>query len=218
MPAAKAPDPPPQRAVWDAIAASFDRTRARPWPHVEGFLAALPNGSRVLDLMAGNGRHSLVADDAGLDAVWLDWSPALATLSSARLPHVPHVVADAGALPFADASFDAAVCVAALHGLPDPAHRAAALAELRRVLRPGAPVQVTVWSRDAPRFANVPAGQHDVVVPWKADGLDEARTYHLYRPASLRAALEEAGFAVHRVDEVAIAAGAPDNLVALASA
>lgn len=207
-----------QRATWDAIAASFDRTRARPWPHVEGFLAALSTGARVLDLMAGNGRHSLVAADGGLAPVWLDWSHALASLSAARLPHVPHVVADAVALPFADGAFDAAICVAALHGLPDPAHRAGALRELRRVLRPGAPVQVTVWSRAAPRFRDVPAGEHDVVVPWKADGLDEARTYHLYTPASLRGALEDAGFAVHGLHEVALAAAEPDNIVALATA
>ncbi|MEK6975725.1 MAG: class I SAM-dependent methyltransferase [Candidatus Thermoplasmatota archaeon] len=208
----------PQREVWDAIAASFDRTRARPWPHVEGFLAALPQGARVLDLMAGNGRHSLVADDAGLDAVWLDWSRALATLSSERLPHIPHIVADAARLPFADASFDAAICVAALHGLPDPDTRAASLRELKRVLKPDAPAQLTVWSRDAPRFRDLPARETDVVVPWKADGFDEARTYHLYRPAALRAALEGAGFRVHGIDEVAIAAKEPDNLVALASA
>jgi tRNA (uracil-5-)-methyltransferase TRM9 len=209
---------PSQRQVWDAIAASFDRTRARPWPHVEGFLAALPKGSRVLDLMAGNGRHSLVAADAGLDPVWLDWSRALATLSSERLPHVPHVVADATRLPFAEGTFDAAICVAALHGLPDPEHRATSLAELRRVLKPDAPAQLTVWSRDAPRFRDLPARETDVIVPWKADGFDEARTYHLYRPATLRTALEGAGLRVHRVDAVTIAAKEPDNLVALVSA
>lgn len=219
-PAADRPSAPPpeQLSVWDAIAASFDRTRARPWPHVEGFLAALPKGARVLDLMAGNGRHSLVAGDAGLDPVWLDWSLALATLSSERLPHIPHVVADATRLPFTDGAFDGAICVAALHGLPDPDHRAASLRELRRVLKPDAPAQLTVWSRDAPRFRNLPARETDVIVPWKADGFDEARTYHLYRPATLRKALEEAGFSVHGVDEVAIAAKEPDNLVALASA
>lgn len=209
---------PSQRQVWDAIASSFDRTRVRPWPHVEGFLAALPKGSKVLDLMAGNGRHSLVADDAGLDPVWLDWSRALATLSSQRLPHIPHVVADATRLPFPDGAFDAAICVAALHGLPDPEHRAESLSELRRVLKADAPAQLTVWSRDAPRFRDLPARETDVVVPWKADGFDEARTYHLYRPDSLRVALEGAGFQVHRVDAVAIAAKEPDNLVALVSA
>lgn len=210
------PGPAAQRAVWDAIAASFDRTRARPWPHVVSFLQGLPRGARVLDLMAGNGRHSLVADDAGLDAVWLDWSAALAGLSSTRLPHVPHVVADAVALPFADASFDAAIAVAAVHGIPDADARRRSLRELRRVVRHGAPVQVTVWSRHAPRFRAVPAGQDDVVVPWRADGLDEARSYHLYTPTTLRRDLEAAGWVVERIDQLAVAAEEPDNLVALA--
>lgn len=205
-----------QRATWDAIAASFDRTRQRPWGHVVAFLQGLPAGARVLDVMAGNGRHSLCALDAGMACVWLDWSRRLATLSSARLPEVPHVVADAVALPFADASFDAAISVAGLHGLPDPAARRASLRELRRVLRPGAPAQVTVWSRHAPRFRDLPAEEHDVVVPWRADGLDEERSYHLYTATTLRRDLEAAGLTVEGVEQRAIASEEPDNLVALA--
>lgn len=45
------------------------------------------------------------------------------------------------ALPFADASFDAALVCGVLHHLPDPVARGA-MAELARVLSPGAPVLV----------------------------------------------------------------------------
>lgn len=204
-----------QRQVWDAIAASFDRTRGKPWPHVEAFLDTLPPGTRVLDLMAGNGRHAKAADARGLDCVALDWSRPL--LAAGKRRH-GSVVADATRLPFADEAFGACVYVAGLHGLPTVAQRRASLAELRRVLRPGAPAQVTVWSRLAPRFRDLPADQHDVVVPWKAGGLREERTYHLYTPESLRVHLAAAGFRVQEVTAVRIAADEPDNLVARASA
>jgi SAM-dependent methyltransferase len=196
-----------QRRVWTAIAASFDRTRQRPWPHVERFLRLLPQGSRVLDLMAGNGRHARVAAGLGLEVVAVDWSaPLLAKSPGHRL------LADAAALPLADASVDACVFSAGLHGLPAPEARAACLRELRRVLRPGAPAQVTVWSRDAPRFSG--AASADVEVPWRGDGHSEVRRYHLYSADSLRAALQDAGFTMASLEAVALAAPTADNLVA----
>lgn len=202
----------PQRAVWDAIAEGFDRTRGKPWPHVEEFLRTLPAGTRVLDLMAGNGRHAKVADALGLDCVALDWSRPL--LATAKRRH-GSVLGDAACLPFADASFGACAYVAGLHGIPSTPGRFASLRELRRVLRPGAPVQVTVWSRRAPRFRDLPPDQHDVIVPWKAGGLHEKRKYHLYTPDSLRIHLAAAGFLVDEVREVRIAADDADNLVAV---
>lgn len=199
---------PDQRKVWTAIADSFDRTRQRPWPHVEAFLRTLPKGARVLDLMAGNGRHAKAAAALGLDVVALDWSAPLLARSAGQ-----RVLADAVALPLADATFEACVFSAGLHGLPSPEARDACLRELRRVLRPGAPAQVTVWSRDAPRFAG--AASADVEVPWRGDGHAEMRRYHLYSEASLRAALADAGFTVESLAAVALASPTADNLVAV---
>jgi tRNA (uracil-5-)-methyltransferase TRM9 len=199
-----------QHRVWTAIADSFARTRQRPWPHVEEFLRSLPAGARVLDLMAGNGRHGRLAAALGLDVVSLDWSQPL-------VRQAPGAVAgDAVALPFADASFEAAVYAAGLHGLPTPQQRMASLRELHRVLRPGGRAQVTVWSREAPRFValGLPPGPADVTVPWRADGHDAPRFYHLHTAQSLHDALAEAGFKVDAVDAVPLAADAPDNLVA----
>jgi SAM-dependent methyltransferase len=202
-----------QREVWTAIADSFDRTRQRPWPHVVAFLEALPPSSRVLDLMAGNGRHAKAAAAAGHAVVALDWSRPLVARSAGD-----RVLADATRLPLRTGAFDACVFVAGLHGLPGAEGRAACLGELHSVLRDGGLAQVTVWSRDAPRFRAVPGppGEPaDVEVPWRADGHDAVRTYHLYTEAALRRDLEAAGFHVDQLAPVALAGDGPDNLVAL---
>ena len=183
-----------QHGLWERIAPSFDRTRTRPWPHVEAFLRALPAGCRVLDLMAGNGRHLPAALEGGREAWWLDWSRPAARIAHARHPGARCVVADAARLPLRDRSFDAAILVAGLPSIPTAEGRAACLRELRRVLRPGSPAQLTAWSRAAPRFAHLPPDAFDVVVPWRGDGHDEARTYHLYTETTLRQAAEAAGF------------------------
>lgn len=164
--------------------------------------------------MAGNGRHTRIADDLGHDGVWLDWSKAAAKIATPRLRGAV-VVGDAERLPFVDAAFDAVLLTAALHGIETPGGRAACLAEARRVLRPGGVVQMTVWSREAPRFCDLklPAGPADVVVPWRANGLEELRHYHLYTRDELRRVVEAAGFGIVALSEVAIAAAEPDNLV-----
>lgn len=207
-----------QRAVWDTIAASFDRTRTRPWTHVVKFVAGLPRGSRVLDLMAGNGRHLVSLDEAGCLPVALDWSPALLHAAQRKVPTASCVVGDAAHLPFADQTFDACIYVAGLHGIPDPLARATSLRELLRVLRPGGSAQVTVWSRDAPRFASLglPPGEVDVEVPWRADGMNEMRSYHLYTRDALQRDLAAVGFEVDEPSPVDYVWGKGDNLVATA--
>ncbi len=199
-----------QHRVWERIATSFAETRQRPWPHVERFMHRTPSDARILDVMCGNGRHMKVARR---DAVGLDFSRPLAKAAS---EHGPAVAGDATNMPFADASFDAAVYVAGLHGIPSPEGRAASMRELHRVLRPDAQAQVTVWFRDAPRFKDLglPKGPADVTVPWRRNGMDEPRFYHLYTEASFQKECEAAGFQVLSIDPIAIAAPSPDNLVA----
>lgn len=209
--------PHPQHGVWERIAHSFDRSRTRTWPHVEAYLRALTPGSHVLDLMAGNGRHTPLIRAAGHEAIWVDWSRPAARLARTKCPDALALCADARQLPLRDATLDACIFVAGLHSLPDPSDRAACLSELRRVLRRGASAQVTVWSRDAPRFRDQGlAGEPvEAEIPWRSDGHNEARTYHLYTPAALRGELEAAGFEVLQESEVAVVSrDGADNLVA----
>lgn len=208
-----------QHAVWEEIASSFDRSRTRTWDHVVDFLDALPEGARVLDLMCGNGRHVPPALQRRLRVVGADWSRPLCRIVGQR-HGVPVAVADATRLPFRDGAFDACIYVAGLHGLATGRDRRASLAEMRRVVRPGGRAQVTVWSRDAPRFCDRgERGQPlDVVLPWRSDGHDAPRRYHLYTPGSLQEDVIAAGLEVERTYEAQIISERPDNLVVEARA
>lgn len=46
--------------VYDSIAPHFSHTRHHPWPFVEQFLAALPDGMLVADVGCGNGKYLAV--------------------------------------------------------------------------------------------------------------------------------------------------------------
>ncbi len=100
-------------------------------------------GQRVLDLAAGTGTSSRPFADAGALVVPADLSFGMIEVGKQRQPDLPFVNADALNLPFADGAFDA---VTISFGLRNVENTAAALAELRRVTRPGGRVVICEFS------------------------------------------------------------------------
>jgi ubiquinone/menaquinone biosynthesis C-methylase UbiE len=95
----------------------------------------------LLDLACGTGRflREVKTNYPRLHITGLDLSPHY--LSAARRELAPwsrtrFVEGLAEAMPFADAEFDVVTCIYLFHELP-PRIRRAAVAEIRRVLRPG---------------------------------------------------------------------------------
>jgi SAM-dependent methyltransferase len=90
-----------------------------------------PGPGRCLEIACGTGVHAAQLRELG-------WTPFGADLSAGMLGHasgrLPIARADASRLPFADASFDAAITVVAHTDMPA---YPAVLREARRVLRPG---------------------------------------------------------------------------------
>ncbi|MGY1615295.1 class I SAM-dependent methyltransferase [Geodermatophilus sp. SYSU D00691] len=112
-------------------------------------------GSRVLDDGAGlGGPAGWLAAERGVRPVCAE-PMADAVAASRRLFGLPAVVAAAQALPFADGAFDAAWCLGVLCTLSD---KAAALAELRRVLADGGRLGLLVFVADGPLTNPVPEG------------------------------------------------------------
>lgn len=204
--------------MWDRIAPAFDRTRMRPWRAVVDVLHSLPRDARVLDAGCGNGRHAREAALGGLGVVGLDFSRAL--LDRARARGVPVVLGVLERLPFAEATFDAAICVAALHHVRGRAGRRAVLAELHRVVRPGGRLLVTVWAREAlprPRQTSVGGEPGDAFVPWRAEGAKERRFVHFYEADELLEDLAASGWPLAERSTVAFGGRRPDNHLATAS-
>ena len=142
------------KAFFEAIAGRYERayalsgreSRAR----LQRMIDALPPApARVLDLGVGTGRELSALLDAGYAPTGVDVSPAMLERCRRRARAVPLVEADfwSAPLPFAGASFDAAI---ALHGTlahpPDARAPAALAAELARVVRPGGALFVEVPS------------------------------------------------------------------------
>ncbi len=139
--------------AYERAAPTYDRA---PFSHHAPFgerlaqLVVLGPGGRVLDVGCGAGGALLPAawrvGPTG-EAVGIDLSEGMVArtreaAAEAGLDWVRAEVGDGASLAFEDASFDAVLCAFTLAAIPDAE---AALAEMRRVLRPTGSLGVAVW-------------------------------------------------------------------------
>lgn len=194
---------------WDNIATSFDSTRKKPWDECINFIKSLKGIG--IDLGCGNGRHLLAISKNCQFTVGIDKSITMMHLSKKNIEKnkktpIFLVCADIKTLPFPDNTFDAALFIASLHNIQGHQNRVRALTEMRRILKPDGTALISVWAKwqDAYRkhffikLFNIKNGKEfgDILIPWKKNGLNIERFYHLYGRWELKHDLKKAGLKI----------------------
>jgi ubiquinone/menaquinone biosynthesis C-methylase UbiE len=194
----------------DRLTARIGRLEwARTWDLLQRFLPAPP--ATILDVGGGPGAYAIPLALAGhavhlVDAMSLHVQQAREAAAAAGTALASAELGDARALAFPDGSADAVLLLGPLYHLLERAERVAALAEARRVLRPGGVLVAVAISRFASLFEGLVAGwasEHPEIVE---AGLntgthrnDDAvphrfTTAHFSRPEELTDEVAAAGF------------------------
>ncbi|PSL02100.1 methyltransferase family protein [Haloactinopolyspora alba] len=178
-------------------------------------LAGDVSGRRILDAGCGSGPLSAALRSKGAAVTSFDVSAAMVDLARQRLGEDAdlHVADLGGPLPFADAEFDDIVASLVLHYLED---WASPLAELRRVLKPGGRLILSVNHPSA--YAIVyPDADYFAVTRYSEDYVMDGQTVILtfwHRPLHAMAdAFAAAGFRIAAVSEPPPAANTPQELL-----
>lgn len=109
-------------------------------------IGAVSGRDCVMDLATGTGLIARAAALVSSSVVGVDISPGvLVAARESSGGDIPFVVADAGALPFSNQSFDLVTCGISLSHFPDVL---GALGEVRRVLRPGGRFVASAWGSE----------------------------------------------------------------------
>jgi len=162
-------------AMFDQVAERYDLLndvlsmgQDRRWRRAVAAAVGARPGERVLDVAAGTGAVSRLLAEVGAECVACDFSCGMLEVGAVRLARSGHpgrpgpggsgsgataatdgrgtvrfVAGDALALPFREGSFDAVTISFGLRNVADPA---AALAEMRRVTKPGGRLLVCEFS------------------------------------------------------------------------
>jgi len=185
------------REIFDQIAPGWYNFRH--WSIFRTELEALAERwqkGKLLNLGCAHGPDFLPFKD-GFELYGVDFSAEMLELAEKYARkfgfNVELTLADVRRLPYPDQTFDRAIAVATYHHIRGGEHQEA-LAELRRVLKPGGEAFITVWNRGQPRFWFKPK---EVAVPWrKKKGETLYRRYYLFSYNELEKLAKKAGFEV----------------------
>ncbi len=176
-------------------------------------------GRRILDAGCGSGPLSAALRDRGAIMTGIDKSARMVELARRRLGDDADLqVADLGSpLPFPDGTFDDVAASLVLHYLED---WGPALAELRRVLKPGGrliasvnhPFTENLWHREEGLEPDYFA-TYNYVVEWTADGQTALLRFWTRPLHAMTDAFTAAGFRITLISEPAVAPETPRELL-----
>jgi demethylmenaquinone methyltransferase / 2-methoxy-6-polyprenyl-1,4-benzoquinol methylase len=198
-------DPAEVAAMFDDVAARYDLTndilsigQDRRWRRAVVAAVDPRPGQWVLDLAAGTGTSSQPFVAAGARVVASDFSLGMLEQGAKQFPQLRFAAGDAMALPFSDATFDA---VTISFGLRNVADIDVALAEMRRVTRPGGRLVVCEFSH--PTWAPFRTLYQEYLMralPTIARRVTSAPDAYVYLAESIRAWPDQPSLARHLQD------------------
>ena len=167
--------------VYDAMNRTMTVGLDRRWRRITAE-SVVRSGDEVLDACCGTGDLAIADARAGGEVTGLDFSERMLERARRKAPELKWISGDHLALPFEDASFDAATVGFGVRNVED---LGLSLRELRRVLRPGGRLGILEITRPRGLLSPFYRLWFDGVIPLLGKLLPGGSAYS-YLPASVR--------------------------------
>ncbi len=200
---------------YNAISSMFSSARKFVWRDLIPLLDYTKIGDKVLDVGCGNGRLYEIFKGKSVDYIGIDNSEELIKIAKKTFSDVDFQEADIFKIPFPDNSFDKVYCIAVLHHIPSKQLRIEAIKELKRVLKPGGLLILTVWNLWQARIScpqvyrntilkiigKSKLDPRDILIPWKdQNGQILAQRYiHAFTKKEIKKIANKAGFKIKEI-------------------
>lgn len=153
---------------YDLIAKYFSATRVFSWEWTDNFINTLDNHSIILDIGSGNGRNTNYKNHI---IIGLDISFQQLKMNKSDNNYSIH--ANMTVIPFEKYIFDSILSVASFHHLKTIEERHICLKEMKRILKPGGKILLSVWSINQPKKTKrIFTKYGDNIVKWNTNTKD----------------------------------------------
>lgn len=178
--------------VYEKIANHFSHTRVYSWSWITKFLENIHcknENSLIYDLGCGNGRNM---NFKNLKFIGIDNCQNFIKICKSKNLNVIKSEITNTQLP--SNSADAIICIAVIHHLVSEENRLRALLEIKRLIKPGGKILLSVWSINQPKKTrrNFKSYGNNIVL-WNNYGETYERYYYIFKIDELKSLIQKAG-------------------------
>lgn len=162
--------------VYEKISKHFSNTRVFTWSWINEFIINLDKGSLILDIGCGNGRNMSNKD---YNFIGIDNCKGFLNICKNRGLNV--VECDMTKIPFSNNIFDHIICIASFHHLSSLDNRIQSLLEIKRLIKSGGKILLSVWSIKQPlKTRRIFRNYGDTIVKYNKFGDIYERYYYIF--------------------------------------
>ncbi len=158
------------KGAYDKISNEFKKRRVFTWKWCDNFINELKKHSTLLDIGCGTGRNMNYKD---IYTIGIDIS-----IEQLKECDENTIQCDMTKMPLKNNSIDNIISIASFHHLTTVERRNQCLSEMRRILKPGGKILLSVWSFDQPKKTRRIFNSYgDTIVYWR----EIPRYYYIFK-------------------------------------